>query len=136
MRFSRHCRVGLTVIETLIAATLFITSVIVLIGLYPASARATRQAQGHLLAANLAERELEFTRGRGFDFMQNISNTYDIEVKNNGAKHTINFKTEVQVKDVRPGLKSVTVVVDYLAPDHFNRQLKMETYVGKTTPTS
>lgn len=127
---------GLTVIETLIAATLFITSVIVLIGLYPASARATRQAQGHLMATNLAEKEIEFTRGRGFDFMANDSNTYAIAVTNNGVTHTITFNTTVTVAEVRPGLKSITVLVDYLAPDNFNRQLKMETYVGKTTPTS
>ena len=136
MKPIRPSQAGLTVIETLIAATLFITSVVVLIGLYPASARATRQAQGHLMAANLAEREIEFTRGRGYDVMDDISNTYDIEVENNGAKHTISFTTNVTVVEVRPGLKSVTVEVDYLAPDNFNRQLKMETYIGKTTPTS
>jgi hypothetical protein len=127
---------GLTVVETLIAATLFLTSVVVLIGLYPASARAARQAQGHLMAANLAERELEFARGRGFDFLTDTTGTYDLEVENNGANHTINFQTTVTVTVVRPGLKSVTVLVDYLAPDNFNRQLKMETYVGKATPTS
>ena len=136
MRSYRSFARGLTVIETLIAATLFLTSVIVLVGLYPASARATRQAQGHLMAANLAERELEFTRGRGFDFMEDYTTTESLEVTNNGAKHSITFETKVEVKQVRPGLKSVTVTVDYLAPDNFNRQLKMETYVGQTTPTS
>jgi len=125
---------GLTVIETMIAATLFLTSVIVLIGLYPASARATRQAQGHLMATYLAERELEFARGRGYDALTDYTETYDLAVTNNGVSHDINFTTTVKVIDVRDGLKSVTVSVDYLAPDKFNRQLKMETYVGKSTP--
>jgi Tfp pilus assembly protein PilV len=125
---------GLTVIETLIAATLFLTSVVVLVGLYPASARATRQSQGHLMATFLAERELEFARGRGYDTLTDYSETYDLNVSNNGVSHDINFTTTVTVVDVRDGLKSVTVSVDYLAPDKFNRQLKMETYVGKSTP--
>ncbi|MCA9780153.1 MAG: hypothetical protein KC800_25680, partial [Candidatus Eremiobacteraeota bacterium] len=80
---------GLTVIETLIAATLFLTSVVVLIGLYPASARATRQAQGHLMAAYLAERELEFARGRGYNSIEDYTETYDLTVVNNGASHDI-----------------------------------------------
>ena len=125
---------GLTVIETLIAATLFLTSVVVLIGLYPASARATRQAQGHLMAAYLAERELEFARGRGYNAIEDYTETYDLTVVNNGASHEITFNTSVKVTDVRDGLKSVVVSVDYLAPDKFNRQLKMETYLGKSTP--
>lgn len=128
---------GLTVIETLIAATLFLTSVIVVVGLYPASARATRQAQGHLMAVNLAEREIEFSRGRGFDFLENYSKTEQLTVENNGALTTITFNIEVEVTDIRTDrLKSIKVTVDYLAPDHFNRQLVMETYVGTTTPTS
>ncbi|MFA5505842.1 MAG: hypothetical protein WC314_19300 [Vulcanimicrobiota bacterium] len=127
---------GLTVIETLIAATLFITSVMVLVGLYPASARAARQSQGHLMATYLAEQELEFARGRGFDALTDFGNSYELEVRNNGATHEITFTTTVTVKEIRAGLKSVTVTVDYLAPDKFNRQLKMETYVGSTTPTS
>ena len=86
------------------------------------------------MATYLAERELEFARGRGYDSLTDYSETYDLTVSNNGASHDISFNTSVTVVDVRDGLKSVTVSVDYLAPDKFNRQLKMETYVGKSTP--
>ena len=126
---------GLTVIETLIAATLFITSVVVLVGLYPASARAARQSQGHLIAVNIAQRELEFCRGRGYDNAVDYTAEYSIPVENNGARIEIKFNTTVKVTDLAPrGLKSVMVTVDYLAPDHFNRQLKMEGYLGRSAP--
>lgn len=136
MKPTRRKSSGLTVIETLIAATLFLTAIIVIVGLYPASARAARQAQGHLIAVNLAEKELEFSRGTGFDYLENYSKTEDLVVENNGAKQTITFNTQVEVTDVRPGLKSVKVTVEYVARDNFTRQLIMETYVGSTTPTS
>ena len=126
---------GLTVIETLIAATLFLTAVVVMIGLYPASARATRQAQGHLLATNLAERELEISRGSHYDALEDRSNTYTLTVENNGAREDITFTTNVTVSDVRPdALKRIHVEVTWQGTDLFNRKIEMETYSAKLTP--
>ena len=125
---------GLTVIETLIAATLFLTAVVVMVGLYPASARATRQAQGHLLATNLAERELEISRASHFDSLENRSNSYTLSVENNGAQEDLQFDTEVTVSDVRPGLRRVAVAVRWQGTDYFNRRIEMETYAAKLTP--
>lgn len=125
---------GLTVIETLIAATLFLTAIVVLVGLYPASARATRQAQGHLMATNIAERELELSRATNFDALEDRTNTYPLEISNNGALETIKFDSAVKIKDVRAGLKSITVTVTWQGTDLFNRKLEMETYAAKLSP--
>jgi Tfp pilus assembly protein PilV len=125
---------GLTVIETLIAATLFLTAIIVLIGIFPASARAARQAQGHLLGTNIAERELEICRAQDYDALEDRTEQYKIEVENNGVAHEITFEVEVKVSDVRPGLKRIRVEVDWLGPDYFNRGLKMETYAANLAP--
>lgn len=125
---------GLTVVETLIASVLFLTALVALIGIFPASARAARQAQGHLLATNLAERELELTRAMDFDALENRTQTYVLAVENNGVQNDITFETEVEVSDVRPGLRRVLVTVDYLGPDYFNRKLRMETYSARLSP--
>lgn len=125
---------GLTVVETLIAATLFLTVIVVLVGVFPGSARATRQAQGHLMAVNLAERELELSRAMDYDALADRSNTYLLNVENNGASNDISFNTELTVSDVRPGLRRIEVEVDWVGPDYFRRRLKMETYAAKLSP--
>jgi Tfp pilus assembly protein PilV len=121
---------GLTVIETLIATTLFLTGVLVLVGLYPTSARATRQAQGHLMATTLAEKELELARATSYYALENRDEKYVLKLTNNGSPMEITYNTEVVVEEVRLGLKSVTVKIDYLSPDYFNRKLEMQTYVA------
>ena len=132
VRFPRNS--GLTVIETLIAATLFLTSAVVLVGLYPMSARASRQAQGHLLATYLAERELELVRAMDYRAIESRQADYELDVKNNGAAHKIDFRVDVTVTEIRTGLKSILVRVNYLGPDYFNRELKMETYAAQISP--
>ena len=122
---------GLTVIETLIATTLFLTAVVIIVGLYPSSARAVRQAQGHLMATSIAERELEIARASSYDSVENRTEEYVLRVTNNDAEMEITFNTQVEVTEIQPGLKSVTVNIDYLSPDHFNRKVTMQTYVAK-----
>lgn len=125
---------GLTVIETLIAATLFLTAAVVLVGLYPMSARASRQAQGHLMATYLAERELELVRAMEYSAIENREEEYVLTVENNGARNDIEFETEITVREIRAGLKSIVVKVNYLGPDFFNRELRMETYAAQISP--
>lgn len=121
-------------IETLIAATLFLTAVVVLVGLFPTSVRAARQAQGHLMAVNLAERELELSRAQDYDSLEDRSEQYVLTVENNGASNDITFNSNVRVTDVRTGLKRIEVTIDYLGPDYFNRELRMETYAVDLNP--
>lgn len=125
---------GLTVIETLIAATVFLTAIVVLVGLFPSSARAVRQAQGQVLATHYAERELEISRATSFDTLADRTNSYTLTVENNGASEELTFNTSVTVSNVRPGLKRIAVRVDWLGTDYFNRSLEMETYAADMSP--
>lgn len=125
---------GLTVIETLIAATVFLTAIVVLVGLFPSSARAVRQAQGHTLATHFAERELEICRAQSFDTLADRTNTYTLEVENNGATEQLTFDTEITINDVRPGLRRIVVTVNWLGTDYFNRKIEMETYAADLVP--
>ena len=129
-----HSSPGLSVIETLIASAVFLTAIVVLVGLFPASTRAVRQAQGHLMATNLAEREIELSRAMNYDALADRSATYNLAVENNGILNEITFNSEVEVTQVRTGLKQVVVRIDWLGPDYFNRELEMMTYSAQLSP--
>lgn len=131
---SPNSRRGLTVVETLIAATLFLTAVVVLVGLYPASARAVRQAQGHLLATNIAQRELELSVAMDFDALEDRTQQYVVDIENNGNLQKITFDTQVLITDVKPGLKRIVVEMSWLGSDNFVRKLEMEGYSASRTP--
>jgi Tfp pilus assembly protein PilV len=125
---------GLTVIETMVAVTLFAVAVIAVIGIYPASVRASRQAHGQLVAANLAEKELEFSRAMEYDGLDTRQKDYLLTLETNGAPTTVEFETETQVSEIREGLKRVAVTVRWQGTDLMNRRLEMETYVARLTP--
>lgn len=125
---------GLTVIEIMIAVAVFAVAIVTIIGVYPVSARAARQAQGHLVATNLAEKELEFSRAMDYDAIETRSEQYLMEFESNGARTQIDFTTEVEVQEPRTGLKQIVVTVNYLGTDNFRRSLRMETYVARLSP--
>lgn len=125
---------GLTIIETMIAVSLFAVAIVTIIGVYPVSARAARQAQGHLVATNLAEKELEFSRAMDYDAIESRTEDYTLAFESNGAATQIEFEADVVVQETRPGLKQIVVTVTYLGTDNFNRRLEMETYVARLSP--
>lgn len=125
---------GLTIIETMIAVALFATALIAMIGVYPTSARAARQAQGHLVATNLAEKELEFSRAMDYDAIEDRQDQYTLDFESNGAPNQITFDTDIKVQELRTGLKLVTVRVDYQGSDNLNRRIVMETCVARLSP--
>lgn len=125
---------GLTVIETMVAVALFAVAVVALIGIYPASVRASRQAHGHLVAANLAEKEIEFSRAMEFDAIETRDEEYNLVFESNGASTTVEFETETTVTEIRDGLKQIRVLVRWNGLDRMNRSLEMETYVARLSP--
>jgi Tfp pilus assembly protein PilV len=120
--------------ETMVAVTVFLVAVIAVIGVYPASVRAARQAHGHLVAANLAEKELEFSRAMEYDAVEDRQGEYELEFESNGALVKVEFESDVRVSLVREGLKRVQVVIAWNGLDNMNRRLEMETYVARLTP--
>jgi Tfp pilus assembly protein PilV len=122
------------VIETMVAVSLFAVAVVALIGLYPASVRASRQAHGHLVAANLAEREIEFSRAMAWDAVEDRNKDYDLLLETNGAPTTVEFETSIRVTMVSDGLKRIHVTVRWNGTDRMSRKLEMETYVAKLVP--
>lgn len=121
-------------IETMVAVTVFLVAVVALIGVYPASVRASRQAHGQLVAANLAEKELEFSRAMEYDAVETRQKDYVLTLETNGVQTNVEFETRVEVNEVREGLKRLEVTVLWQGTDRMNRNLKMETYVARLTP--
>ena len=121
-------------IETMVAVTVFLVAVVALIGVYPASVRASRQAHGQLVAANLAEKELEFSRAMEYDAVESRQKDYVLTLETNGVQTNVEFETRVEVNEVREGLKRLEVTVLWQGTDRMNRNLKMETYVARLTP--
>lgn len=125
---------GLTVVETLVAVSIFAVAIVAMIGVYPASVRALRQAHGQLMAANLAEKELEFSRAMQYDAVETRDKDYQLTLETNGVPTTVEFETQTRVSEIREGLKRVAVTVRWQGTDRMNRSLEMETYVARLTP--
>ncbi len=118
----------------MVAVALFAVAVVALIGIYPASVRAARQSHGHLVAVNLAEKELEFSRAMNYESVESREKDYKLILQTNGAKNELEFKTKVRVSQLRDGLKQVKVTVAWIGTDRLARELTMETYVAELSP--
>lgn len=124
----------MTVIETMVAVALFAVAIVAVIGIYPASARAARQANGQLVAANLAEKELEFSRAQDYPALEDRDDSYQLTVESNGALTSTTYLTKVRVTELRPGVKRLMVSVTWSGGDRVDRKLEMETYVANLAP--
>lgn len=131
---AKRLKSGLTVLETLIAVTIFAVGVMSLFSIFPVSAKAARQSIGHLAAVNLAERELEFSRAQAYDAVQNRSQDYDIVIESNGATNNLVFQTFTEANEIRTGLKHVKVVVRWTEGGGTTRETSLETYVPRLQP--
>ena len=125
---------GMTVIETLVAVALFTGAVVVVIGVFPASVRALRQSHSHLVAATLAEKELEFCRAQDYDALENRDESYSLTQERSGISTTITYRTHLEISLLRQGLKRVLVTVEWKDTEQMQRQLRMETYVARLAP--
>ncbi|MEW6279972.1 MAG: hypothetical protein AB1758_15185 [Candidatus Eremiobacterota bacterium] len=127
---------GLTVVEMLIAAALFAVSLMIMLGVFPVSARAVRKSQETLIATHLAETQLELARAGSFGNLASFSpQTTTVVVTHNGVDIDYAFEVEQQVSDfgTDSGLKTVVVLVRW-ASDRQQRTLRMETQIARTIP--
>lgn len=127
-------RRGFTILEMIIAAAIFAVAVVCLIGVFPVSARAAREAQGTLVAVNLAQRELEMARSASYSAITPRTSSYTISIDSNGVDERVTFSTSLEVTEVRPGLKLVKATVTWAQPDSVERSTSLETYVVRLTP--
>ncbi len=126
-------RRGFSVMEMLVAAAVFASSVMILLGIFPLSARAVRQSQLNLIATHLAENQLETARARSYEalFTETLP-PIPFTLKVNGTDLNVTYTVTMDVTEVNPGLKSVRVTVSWFW--EFDRNLTLETEIARTSP--
>ncbi|MCE7870499.1 hypothetical protein DYH09_09005 [bacterium CPR1] len=119
--------------EMLVAAAVFASSVMILLGIFPLSARAVRQSQLNLIATHLAENQLETARARSYEalFTESLP-AIPFTLKVNGTDLNVTYNVTMDVTEVNPGLKSVRVTVSWHW--EFDRNLTLETEIARTAP--
>lgn len=122
-----------SVLEMLVAAAVFASSVMILLGIFPLSTRAVRSSELTLIATHMAEFQLETARARSYDSLfDETGPALPVTLTLNGIDTTVDYTVSMQVQEVAPGLKHVTAtVVWYWETDH---TLKLETEIARLAP--
>ncbi len=119
--------------EMLVAAAVFASSVMILLGIFPLSARAVRNSQLNLIATHLAENQLEIARARSYEALFSESSpSIPFTLKVNGTDLNVTYNLTMDVQEVNPGLKRVRVTVSWFW--EFDRNLTLETEIARTAP--
>ncbi len=106
-------RRGFSLLETVMAAFIFLTALALIAGVWPAYSRAAAKNAGYLAAMDIASQEIEVSIAQGYDGVGDRSG--DVVVTNivEGQSVDRQFHYEVAVSDVTPTLRDVTVTVTW-----------------------
>ncbi len=114
-------RRGLTLLEVIIAAFVFLLFVVFTSGLWIAYSRSVAKSRNHLVATHLGRTVLENAVDLGYNSVQSSGPlTLNMQLETDGVVHDVPFEYSLNVSQQAPGLKRVQVLVTY-------------TYQGKTT---
>lgn len=128
-------RRAFSVLEMVVAAAVFIVSVLALFGVFPISARAGRQAEQRLMATHLADNRLELLRSTAFANI-NPQAPQIITVLFRHQDDLISQEYEVEqlvTSPTNPQLKSIEVIVRWKS-DNRNQELRLETQIANLNP--
>lgn len=109
-------RRGFTVIEMLVAIAFFATFYIIIMEVWPLSARSVLQAKNALLASHVAEQEMEYAIYQGYNAVSNRSGTYQLTSTINGVVQSSAIRYRVTVTPNTSDTKDVQVRVDWSDP--------------------
>lgn len=125
---------GFSVLEVVVAATLFTISVLALFGVFPLSARAVRQAEERNLASHLANNRLVLARSSSFvSLISRSPENVTVDFVHQGSTHTQVFEVEQVVNSLTPKLKNIVVWVRW-SSDSRSQELQLETQVADFAP--
>lgn len=112
----RRRHTGMTILETVIAAFIFITTVVGLLGVWATHSRAIGKARSILIANDLSERVMEqcvaarYERVNEFD---GATEVFDVEFIIQGVTITNQFTSTVTITDQSPTIRNVVVRVEW-----------------------
>ena len=123
-----------SVIEVLVSAAVFITSVLVLFGIFPISARSVRQAEQRTMASHLADNRLQLCRSSAFGDIQNLAPQISTVIfRHQDEVVTEEFRVQQVVTNVTPKLKNIEVIVRWDS-ERRHQELRLETQIASLLP--
>lgn len=123
-----------SVMEVVVAAAVFIISVLVLFGIFPISARAMRQAEQRLMAEHLADNRLTLCRSSAFSDLKNIpAQVNEVFFRHQDQVESEQFSVEQKVTNVTPKLKNIEVIVTWDS-ERRHQELRLETQIADLQP--
>jgi Tfp pilus assembly protein PilV len=120
--------------EVIVAAAVFVVSVLVLFGIFPISARAMRQAEQRLMASHLADNRLALCRSSAFSDLQDQAPQANlVDFRHQDEVVSEEFMVEQKVTDLTPKLKNIEVIVTWDS-DRRHQELRLETQIASLQP--
>jgi len=110
---SRRQNRGLSLLELLVAVSVFAVAFVMLLTAFPTAARAVRQGHDYVAATFLAERCLEQIRGLDYDTIENGTYTVQVNTSNQGVELRQGFSVQTLVSEPQTNLKRVRVLVSW-----------------------
>lgn len=110
---ARTARGGFSLVEVQVALVMFSAFFLLVMSVWPVHARAARLGRDYMLAAHIAEREMEQCLLAGFSAVASRSGTSTVATASNGVDLSVDFAYQVVVSDVDADTRSVVVTVEW-----------------------
>lgn len=121
---------GFGLLETAIAAAIFSSMLVLLIGIWPAYARAIEKSRLQLGGAQLASQEMEASLAQGYYGVRDRSGKLTLDYVVGGRSFATVYDLEVMATDFTPELKSIQVRVRWSEPTG-PKEIHYETLVAR-----
>jgi prepilin-type N-terminal cleavage/methylation domain-containing protein len=129
---------GFSVLEMLIAISVFGVFFFTIMDLWPQAFRSAQQARNVFLASQLAEQQMEYSIYQGYSALSvgSTSTPYTVESVVNGTRQTTSFTYTIAIAQSTSTLRSVLVSVAWADPGAragvtVPRSIKLETLVSE-----
>ncbi len=110
--YSLQTKSGFTLVEVLMALSVFVIAVVVIIQLFPTGLRSSRASKNETMAINLAQAGLESVKGTAYDDVTSESRTQVSSDPNFERESIVQFvDTNLETVGSDLGLKKITVTV-------------------------
>lgn len=108
---ARHS--GFSLVEAMLAVTLFAVAFLLLVGAFPRAAEVLLQAQGYMVASHLAEQEMARLSAQPFSEIASGTSSVAMSSAQRGTPRLVTYTIQTVVTPLPRDLKKVQVVVSW-----------------------
>jgi type II secretory pathway pseudopilin PulG len=122
---------GFSLVDLLVAFTIFSMALLATLTIFPASMQSIRKARMNTMATHLAQSALESVFNQSFATIANSAGSTTMTSTLNGSQETVTFTTTITVNSLSSDLKDVSVRVSWSedAAGSLSHNVTLETYV-------